>query len=314
MFDRELGIEAYRICGVARPFPVHFHEHYVLGYMERGARQVVCRGDEWVLKAGDVIVFNPGDGHGCVESDGKAMDYRGLNISQERMRELVGQATGARELPRFRENVICDKEVARCLWALHGAIMGGAIAGTAACRPGTPVLTNTRKMADERNGLIGTDAKLERLLLLVSLLLEQYGQEQHGQAEECGREPQPRPHIRRAEVEAACRFIEREYASRISLDQLCNVTGLSTSAMLRAFVRERGITPYRYLESVRIQKAQELLMRGASPADAAGRTGFSDQSHLSNVFERLTGLTPGAYQSAVRGGGHSEAGRQGAQP
>lgn len=35
--------------------------------------------------------------------------------------------------------------------------------------------------------------------------------------------------------------------------------------LLRAFTRERGITPYQYLLTVRINKAKELLERGAQP-------------------------------------------------
>lgn len=31
----ELHLEAYRFEGIVQPFPVHFHEHYVLGLVER---------------------------------------------------------------------------------------------------------------------------------------------------------------------------------------------------------------------------------------------------------------------------------------
>ena len=30
-YDEELRLEAYRFQGLARPFPTHFHEHYVIG-------------------------------------------------------------------------------------------------------------------------------------------------------------------------------------------------------------------------------------------------------------------------------------------
>ena len=32
------------------------------------------------------------------------------------------------------------------------------------------------------------------------------------------------------------------------------------------------------------------------PAEAALRTGFSDQSHFTNYFNRVIGLTPGVYR------------------
>ena len=82
----------------------------------------------------------------------------------------------------------------------------------------------------------------------------------------------------------------------ISLEQLCRYSGLSKSTLLRAFTRSKGITPYRYLETIRISEAKKLLEQGVSPVETALRTGFSDQSHFTNFFSMLIGLTPGAYR------------------
>ena len=74
------------------------------------------------------------------------------------------------------------------------------------------------------------------------------------------------------------------------------VLGLSKSTLLRAFVQAKGVTPYRYLEAIRIQKAQQFLGHGLSPAEAALHTGFADQSHFTKTFSRFIGLTPGLYR------------------
>lgn len=34
VYDDELRIEAYRFEGIVKPFPNHFHEHYVIGFVE----------------------------------------------------------------------------------------------------------------------------------------------------------------------------------------------------------------------------------------------------------------------------------------
>ena len=34
VYDEDLQIEAYRFEGFVRPFPGHFHEYYVIGYIE----------------------------------------------------------------------------------------------------------------------------------------------------------------------------------------------------------------------------------------------------------------------------------------
>jgi transcriptional regulator GlxA family with amidase domain len=66
--------------------------------------------------------------------------------------------------------------------------------------------------------------------------------------------------------------------------------------VLRAFTKSKGITPYRYLETVRINEAKKLLGEGILPVEAAMQTGFSDQSHFTNYFNSFIGLAPGVYR------------------
>jgi len=35
-FDNELKIEAYQFIGIMQKFPNHFHEYYVIGFVESG--------------------------------------------------------------------------------------------------------------------------------------------------------------------------------------------------------------------------------------------------------------------------------------
>ena len=79
---------------------------------------------------------------------------------------------------------------------------------------------------------------------------------------------------------------------RSCLDRLCGLTGLSKPAPLRAFTQEKEVTPYVYLESIRVGAAKKLLERGVPPAETALWTGFSDQSHFTNYFSRYIGLAP----------------------
>ena len=128
--------------------------------------------------------------------------------------------------------------------------------------------------------------KEENLLFLLSLLIQEYGQK----FENCIPES-------RDEIEKACDFMEQRFAERIYLDQICRFAGLSKSALLRAFVKAKGVTPYCYLENIRINKARKLLAQGVPTIEAALRTGFSDQSHFTNYFSRFIGLSPGFYRS-----------------
>lgn len=83
--------------------------------------------------------------------------------------------------------------------------------------------------------------------------------------------------------------------NNITLGDLCNLTGLSKYYLLHSFTRQKGISPYSYLETIRIDKAKKMLEQGVLPIDAALQTGFADQSHFSNFFKKYIGLTPKQY-------------------
>ncbi len=110
-------------------------------------------------------------------------------------------------------------------------------------------------------------------------------------------------------IEKACEYMGEHFTERIYLDQICRHAGLSKSTLLRAFTKEKGVTPYRYLETIRINEAKKLLSEGIPPVEAGVRTGFSDQSHFTNYFNQFIGLAPGAYReifSEKDGGGRDE--------
>lgn len=259
--DDDIQLEAYRFEGFARAFPNHFHDYYVIGFIEEGTRRLSCRGREYTVGRGSILVFNPNDSHGCVQCDGGTLAYRAVNIPKQTMRTLTEEITGERTLPEFAENVIENEELGGCLRALHRAIMEGA----------------------------GELEKEELLLLLVSLLIEQYGRPVPCGVPACGEE-----------IGRVCQFIDAHYSERVTLGQLCACAGLSKSTLLRAFTKAKGLTPYRYLQAVRIGRAKELLEEGLTPVEAAMRTGFADQSHFSNFFNLFIGLPPAAYGRIFR--------------
>ena len=257
--DPALGLEAYCLRGLDRPFPCHLHGHYVLGVVERGTRTLTCGGRRETIGPGDVLLFNPGDSHGCVQKDG-ALDYRGLNIPRGTMESLAEETTGRRVLPGFDRPVVRDRELARRLEDLHRAVL-------------------------EHDVLLRRE---ETLALTLGHLLPDHA----------GRSPAA-PACR-AEVERACVLMRDCFAQPLTLADISRQAGLGKSALVRAFAREKGITPYRYLLAVRVDRARRLLERGRSLTETALAAGFSDQSHFTNCFTAITGLTPGAYRALFR--------------
>lgn len=257
VYDDVLRIEACHFGGIAQPFPNHFHEHYVIGFVEDGRRILSCKNNEYSLEKGNIVLFNPGDNHACSQSDGGTFDYRGFNISKDVMLDFTEEVTGKRTQIFFSQNVIFDNEINCCLHLLHEMVMNG-----------------TSDLGKEEN-----------LLFLISTLIQKYGQQFVSCVPDYPNE-----------IEKACEFMKKHFREHIYLEQLCSYIGLSKSTLLRAFTRTKGVTPYRYLETIRINEAKALLEKGVPPIDAAMQTGFSDQSHFTNYFSRFIGIAPGVYR------------------
>lgn len=257
-FDPDLRIEAYRFNGIMQKFPNHFHDYYVIGFIERGQRRLSCKNQTYTINAGDFVFFNPFDNHACEQIDNNTLDYRCLNIMPDVMKNVTEELTGHAYLPLFKSPVATNSEQTALLHTLHQIIMNGA--------------TDFQKM--------------ELFYVLMQQLLEEYT-EQPQEIRYTGNE---------AIIEAVCQHLDTHYQEKITLDDLASLAAMNKYSFVRAFTRVKGITPYRYLQTIRISEAKKLLEQGVQPLNAALESGFADQSHFSHFFMDFIGLTPGQYQ------------------
>lgn len=92
-------------------------------------------------------------------------------------------------------------------------------------------------------------------------------------------------------------FVEANLETDIRLDMMAAVCGRSTEYFVRVFKATAGVSPYQYVLNLRIERAKALLgVEGTSIADVALQCGFSHQEHLTRMFRRFTGVTPGRYR------------------
>ncbi|MDD4751171.1 MAG: AraC family transcriptional regulator, partial [Synergistaceae bacterium] len=258
-YDPELKVEAYSFKGIMQKFPNHFHDYYVIGFIESGERCLSCKNRKYTVEPGDLLLFNPRDNHTCEQINGRTLDYRCINVHPETMSKAAFEITGKDYLPYFSPAVIFHSELASLLRELHMIIM--------------------EEEKDFR--------KEEIFFFLLEQLIEEFsekGIEQSGPEEN-------------RETKIICNYLEKNYMKNITLDELSGLTGLSKYYLLRSFTKQKGISPYRYLETIRIDRAKKLLEQGVLPIEAALQTGFADQSHFSNFFKKFIGLTPKQYMN-----------------
>lgn len=83
--------------------------------------------------------------------------------------------------------------------------------------------------------------------------------------------------------------------------QLASGAGVHPAHLCKSFRRFRGRSLGDYIRGLRVQfVCRRLAESEDSLGDIAAEAGFTDQSHMTRTFKRLTGYSPGAYRQQMR--------------
>ncbi len=93
--------------------------------------------------------------------------------------------------------------------------------------------------------------------------------------------------------------IEQNLDRHIRLQDLSELIGHSASHFSRQFKNATSKSPHQFIVVQRVERAKRLLRHTtASIAEIALDCGFAHQEHLTHVFRRFAGVTPGSYRKA----------------
>ena len=94
--------------------------------------------------------------------------------------------------------------------------------------------------------------------------------------------------------------IEAHCDRGLTVAELAQVAGRPQFYFSRSFKATTGQSPYQYVLERRLARACELLAMSSLPlAEVAAACGFYDQAHLTRIFKKQLGTTPGAYRQEV---------------
>lgn len=99
------------------------------------------------------------------------------------------------------------------------------------------------------------------------------------------------------EVRRAQEILEKDYAERLSVDELCRRLTLGRRTFERRFKKATGNTIVEYLQRVRVEAAKKALEKGRKTvSEVMYEVGYSDPTAFRDVFRNYVGLTPLEYR------------------
>jgi AraC-like DNA-binding protein len=91
--------------------------------------------------------------------------------------------------------------------------------------------------------------------------------------------------------------MEHNYQQNISLDDLADMAGCNSQYLCRFFKEITGMSPIKYLISIRIERACKLLNEtDLSVIEVSMECGFDNVSYFIRKFKEITNTTPNQYR------------------
>ncbi|GLC80358.1 helix-turn-helix domain-containing protein [Lacrimispora brassicae] len=99
------------------------------------------------------------------------------------------------------------------------------------------------------------------------------------------------------EMEKAVHYFHENFSNEIEIDQYARKLHMSTCWFIRSFKQYTGMPPRRYLTSIRVKKAQELLESTDYGVGEIGSiVGYDNPLYFSRIFKKQTGVSPAEYR------------------
>jgi len=102
-------------------------------------------------------------------------------------------------------------------------------------------------------------------------------------------------------VQRAAQVLESDLDEQINVGVLARKTGVTGSALRRAFRQQAGLTPRELAAALRLKKFKKLLREGNSITDALYATGYGSASRIYERSDAHLGMTPATYQKGGKG-------------
>ena len=258
----------------------HVHNYMEILYIQSGSGVNTIADSDYPIIPGDIYVIPPGTLHTfCITHRAVTfnllVDFRAF--SDLEMRSL-------KEFPDFEKIFTERKNTGSCLRLTAADSMKTA-----------SMMTSAERVLRGRSPGYAAELHAGTLLILLEICRKA----------ECLRNPGRGTRECAGKLSLLSSYISEHFRSRISLEQIAEIAGMTPNSASRFFVRGMGVPMMTYVNRLRISEACRLL--AAEPdmnvTEIAEACGFHDTSYFIRIFRKLMKRSPLVFRKEQRSNG-----------
>lgn len=252
----------------------HIHKEFEFLIMSRGGGKLFVEGDEYELTEGEGIFINSGALHMGIKTDNAPCSFFAVVFSPE----IFG---------RFGNDLIMNRYV---LPIMRGDIVFPSVFhkteewGREVLRCCSAIAELAEKMS------VCYELEIKEMFFRIWRICTEHS-EVRAEDQDKGLE----------KIKKAIEFIQNEYSGQLSLNDIAGSVGMSREHFCRSFSSVMHMTPFDYVNRVRIDNGCRMLTESDMPIGGISELcGFNSFSYFSKKFRELTGQTPAEYRAKAK--------------
>lgn len=237
----------------------HWHDELAIGIILEGREGIDYCGNKLTTGKGEVIALNPSEVHTGFTCDDLGWSYRMFYFDMDFLEDTLDNINYAGQ-PFIEHPIISDEYIYNALIRLHQSFENTCF----------------------------TISRETLLLETLQSLYSKYGSK-NNKSVKYNFDSYKNAQIRQ--------ILHDDFENKISLDYLCQLTGMKKHQIIRSFKLEFNITPHQYMIITKINQVKKLLDQNEDITEASLKCGFYDLSHMSRNFKKVFGVSPGIYKN-----------------
>lgn len=259
----EYGISPVKISEFSFPpyspcFPFHWHERLEILIVDSGELYVSCGGHDLCAKKGDIVVVNCEQTHSGY-TNASSVEYRAF------MFELSGLSNSIVENNDYFEPLMRGRMTFK--YYFRDEFLNDIF---------------DEMSSEKRRGDVAFPIYLKSYIYLLL-----------GRLCRCHTENKFVAVADDKNLYEILEYIENHFDKEISVKELSARFGYTEAYLCRKFKKATGLSPAKYIVTLRLEKAEKLLLSTESSCEEiANICGFHDRNYFSRCFSAAYGMTP----------------------